>query len=64
MSSSKYVQAAVANVEKHLHEKCGGHKLAKKAVTPMVYGYCPELDVSPELGPEDANYYQSQIGIL
>jgi hypothetical protein len=27
-------------------------------------GYRPELDTSPILGPERANYYQSLIGIL
>jgi len=27
-------------------------------------GYRPELDTSPILGPEQANYYQSLIGIL
>lgn len=30
----------------------------------MQTGYRPELDVSPVLGPEQANYYQSLIGVL
>jgi hypothetical protein len=30
----------------------------------MTTSYRPELDVSPELDPEDASYYQSLIGIL
>jgi hypothetical protein len=30
----------------------------------MQTGYRPELDVSPVLGPEQANYFQSLIGIL
>ena len=31
---------------------------------PILMGYCPELDVSPEVGPEVANWYQSAIGVL
>jgi hypothetical protein len=27
-------------------------------------GYLAELDASPELNPQEANYFQSQIGIL
>ena len=27
-------------------------------------GYRPETDVTPELDPEKASYYQSQIGVL
>jgi len=30
----------------------------------MQAGYRPELDISPVLGPEQANYFQSLIGIL
>ena len=35
-----------------------------KAPTPMTDGYRPEIDVTPELGPEDAAYYHSLIGVL
>ena len=62
MSSSKYTQAAVANVEEHLQKT--GRKLGKKTPTPMVHGYRPELDTTPELNSGDANYYQSLVGIL
>ena len=62
MSSSKYVQEAVANVEKHLKTK--NLSLPKRATTPFPTGYIPEADVSDELNPEEANYFQSQIGIL
>ena len=62
MSSSKYTQAAIANVEEYLQKT--GRRLGKKTSTPMVYGYRPEMDTSPELNPEDANYYQSLVGIL
>jgi hypothetical protein len=38
--------------------------LRKRTPSPMESNYRPELDVSPVLGPEKANYYQSQLGIL
>jgi hypothetical protein len=38
--------------------------LRKKTPRPMETNYRPELDVSPILSPERANYYQSQFGIL
>jgi hypothetical protein len=64
LSPSKYVQAAVANVERHLAKRYDGRKLAKKANGPLPTNYRPEVDVSPELNADDANYYQQQIGIL
>ena len=41
-----------------------GGKLPAKAETPMQTSYRPELDVTPELKPTDAAYYQSLIGVL
>ncbi len=35
-----------------------------RAETALPSTYCPELDVTPELGPKDSSYYQSLIGIL
>jgi hypothetical protein len=61
-SSSQYVQEAVKNIEKYLDEK--GGKLPTKAETPIQMSFRPELDVSPELNPTDAAYFQSTIGIL
>ena len=64
--SSQYVQAAVKNVETFLlqeeNQKCW--TMPKKAQTPLLTTYCPELDVSPELDPNLSAYYQSLIGIL
>jgi hypothetical protein len=40
------------------------HVLRGKPYTPMQVGYRPELDISAVLGPEQANYFQSLIGIL
>ena len=63
MSPAKHVQEAVSNVEKKLSEK--GGKLPKTGTSaPFPRDYQPELDTTPELNPEQANYYQSQIGIL
>ena len=55
MSSSQYAQEAVKNVEQYLKEH--DMKLPAKANTPLTINYCLELDVSPELDPERANYY-------
>jgi hypothetical protein len=41
-----------------------GVKFSKQAKTPMVSSYKPELDSSPELDAEKANFYQSQEGVL
>ena len=62
MSSSQYVQEAVKNVESYLAEQ--GLSLPTKANTPLTSNYRPELDVSPELDPDRANYFMSLIGIL
>jgi hypothetical protein len=64
MSSSKYVQYAVQNVQDELAAFPGYQKLLKKESVPFAGGYKPELDESPELDPIRANFYQSQIGIL
>ena len=34
------------------------------APTPLSSGYRPEIDVSPELGGEEASYFHSLIGVL
>ena len=64
-SSSQYVQAAAKNVEEYLgKDQNPKMKLPTRAETPLQSSYRPELDVSPELGPVEAAYYQSLIGIL
>ena len=66
--SSQYVQAAVKNVENYLADchRTGDTRFSMpaRANTPMRTSYRPELDVSPELQPKDASYYQSLIGVL
>ena len=54
MSTSKYVQEAVAKVKEYL-KKGGLPGLSWKAPTPLPSAYIPELDVTDELGAEEAN---------
>ena len=60
--SSQYVTAAVKNVQEHLGKK--GKTLPSRVQTPLSSKYRPEIDISPELGEDDASYYHSQIGVL
>jgi len=62
MSSSHYIKEAISNLEKHLSAE--GLRLSGKPQTPMRTDYRAELDVSPLLTPDQANYYMSLIGIL
>lgn len=62
IGSSKYIQAAIKNVEDYLHER--GMKLPIRADTPFTSNYRPELDVTHELDSGGASYFQSMIGIL
>jgi hypothetical protein len=62
MNCSQYLKEAVRNVENELAKS--NLTLRGKPNTPMRTGYRPELDSSSVLGPEQANYYQSLIGIL
>ena len=63
MSPSKYVQAAVSNIEEYLRKK-NLPGLKRKVRSPWPNGYEAELDESRELDPNEASFYQSQIGIL
>jgi hypothetical protein len=64
-SSSQYVTAAVQNVEDFIaKDEAKRWKLPNKAKTPLYTSYRPELDVTPELSPQEAAYHQSLIGIL
>jgi len=61
-SSSHYVNIAVSNLEKWMKPR--GYTFPKKVATPMISSYKPEIDVSPCLDDELANYYQSLVGVL
>lgn len=60
MSAEKYLTLALETIE----TKLGETLKHKKADTPISPSYHPEVDESAILGDEDANYYQSLIGIL
>ena len=62
LSSSKYIQDSISNVERKMATK--GLKLRPNVRAPLSNKYRPELDSSPELSVEDASWYQSMIGIL
>jgi hypothetical protein len=62
MSCTQYLKEAIKNVELELAKT--NQALKGKPKTPMQPGYRPELDVSSVLAAEQANYYQSLIGIL
>jgi hypothetical protein len=63
MRSSKYVQSAVQNMQGYL-KKNWNRKLRKKASAHFESTDMDEIDESPVLVPEMANYFQSQIEIL
>ena len=60
--SSSYVTKAMKDVERELAE--ADMKLMPNVKTPLASGYRPELDISPELGSKQLNYFQGLIGIL
>ena len=60
-----YVQKSVNNVETYVKENIGeSWKILKIAVNSFPIGYEPTEDVIPELEPELASYYQSNIDLL
>ena len=61
-SSDSYCKAAVSNVEQWLEKR--GERLPTRQACVFPSNWKPELDVTPELGEEDAHYYQQQIGVL
>ena len=62
LSSDKYVNAAVNNVDESVKKK--GMKIPTKVRTPMTSSFVPELDSSRELSKENLTFYQELIGIL
>ena len=62
LSSEKYVKTAVLNLEETLAKK--GKRLPSKCKTPLVSGYHPSEDTSPELDSDGLRYYQELIGVL
>ena len=60
-SPSKYVQEVVRNIEEHLVKEYDRRRLVKCASAPFLNNYKLELDMSTELEPKQASYYQTQI---
>ena len=60
--SSQYIQNAVNNVEYYLQKKLD--KLPARENYPWSRKYRSETDVSPELIPTKATYFQQLIGVL
>ena len=64
MGSDEYAKSAVRNLEDWLLKKDGNLRLPTKTSCTLPSKWKPELDITPELGPDDASYYQQQIGVL
>ena len=65
LSSSLYVYVAVENVEDFLVTKVDiNWKLPAKAETPIHTSCRPKIDVSPELGHNEVEYYMSLIDMM
>ena len=62
MSSDKYCESAVKNVEDVLAKK--GMRLPSRCYTPMSSGYRPEIDSTAELKADGVQWYQELIGML
>ena len=62
MSKEKYVRADVDNVEQNLakYNQC----LTTRCKTPIMSGYRPEADISPELKAKWVTQYQDMVGVL
>ena len=60
--SSQYIKNTVKKVENYLHTK--GYKLPARARPPWSRKYRPETDISPELLPTNATYFQFLIIVL
>jgi hypothetical protein len=64
MSSSKYVQSDVQNIQEYLAALPGNKKLLEKYPAQFTGDYMPELYESPELDPIMEIFFQLRIGIL
>ena len=64
MSSAKYVQEAIHNIEDYIGRNLGGRKLKKNPTYSWPSNYTTEDDDSPELTPTLSSYYQHLIGVL
>ena len=63
ISSDRYVEAAVKNIEEVVKNN-PKYKLPKNKETPMVGNYVPEFDGTPELNSDELTLFQEFIGVL
>ncbi|KAG7370061.1 reverse transcriptase RNA-dependent DNA polymerase [Nitzschia inconspicua] len=63
-SPRTYVKNSIRVVEDLLKEDGQGYVLKRNCKSPLPLGYKPELDISPELGPQLLSRFQQLIGIL
>ena len=62
---SKYFHEAARNCQKHLKENYpADYELTTNAHSPFPLGYEHEMDVFPELPPDQAFYFQTIIGLM
>ena len=65
MSPSKYVREACKNFKDNLSNNFDDkYKLTKQAPNPFFMGYEAELDTSTLCDPEEASYFQYNIGVM
>jgi hypothetical protein len=64
MSTSKYIQEACKNAKQWHKENKSQWIYPGKCLAPFSNKYHPECDLTPDLKPKEASYFQSLIGIL
>ena len=65
MSSRKYIhQTAVANVKAYHKQHYPTRAWAKRTSGPFHLNCALELDTTQELNPDQASFYQTQVGVL
>ena len=62
MSEDKYVRDTMDNVEQNIAKS--NQSLPTHCKTPIMSGYCPETDTSPELKYEGVTKYQEMFRLL
>ena len=62
MSSAKYCQASIIDVEEQLNRE--GNRLPSKCCTPLKLSYALEIDGTPELKAYGVHYYNELVGVF
>ena len=50
---AQYVKSAVKNMEEYLTKQ--GKSIPEREKSPLLNGYCLDIDISEKLGPDDAS---------